>query len=200
MTDIRKRWDRNARWFDWMTALQERAAYVRKTKREMLGDLQGIVLELGAGTGNNFQYYGPSARVIAIDISGEMLKRARKKADEAEARIALIQADIEHLPFRKVSLDTLVATCVFCSVPDPVAGFSEARRLLRPSGRFLLFEHVISKNPVLALFMNLMNPMARLLGPEINRDTASNMIRAGWKILREKNIRFDIFKRFDAGA
>lgn len=199
MTDVRKRWDRNARWFDWMTAMQERAPYVRETKHEMLGSLAGTVLEVGAGTGNNFPFYGPEARVIAVDISRGMLGRARIKAADSRARVALIQADIGRLPFRDAAFATVVSTCVFCSVPEPVAALSEVGRILKPAGRFLLFEHVISRNPVLAFFMHLMNPMARLLGPEINRDTAANLLQAGFRILAEKNVRFDIFKRFDAG-
>ena len=198
MRDARKRWDRNARWFDWMTALQERAAYVRETKREMLGGLSGRILELGAGTGNNFKFYAPEARVIAVDLSGEMLSRARIKGAGSSAKISLIQADIECLPFADATFDTVVSTCVFCSVSDPVSGLSETRRVLASKGLFHLFEHVLSKNPVLAFFMNLMNPMARLIGPEINRDTASHLKRVGLNIFHEKNVRYDIFKRFDA--
>jgi ubiquinone/menaquinone biosynthesis C-methylase UbiE len=148
------------------------------------------------GTGKNFPYYPPGREVTAIDLSEGMLSRARKKlAHYPSARINLKTMDVQKLDLEESSFDTAVATFVFCSVPDPVLGLREVRRVLKPEGKLLLLEHVLSERPVLRFLMKLMNPiMVRITGANIDRVTVRNIEKAGFRIEEEKNLWLDIVK------
>jgi ubiquinone/menaquinone biosynthesis C-methylase UbiE len=154
------------------------------------------MLEVGVGTGKNFPYYPPGQEVTAIDLSEGMLSRARKKlANSPAARINLKTMDVQKLDMEAGSFDTAVATFVFCSVPNPVLGLREVRRVLKPSGKLVLLEHVLSERPVLRFLMKLMNPISvRIIGTNIDRDTVSNIQKAGFRIEEEKNLWLDIVK------
>jgi len=91
-----------------------------------------------------------------------------------------------------------VASFVFCSVPDPIRGLREVGRVCKPGGSVHLLEHVISARPVLARLMNLANPLARLIGDNINRRTVDNVARSGLKVDRVTDLAADIFKLIEA--
>src|SRR3954453_5319496 len=81
--------------------------------RELPSDSR--ILEVGAGTGLNFRYYSTDGRGVATDLSREMIKCARHKA-ERPAGVALVQCRAEQLPFADAVFDAAFATLVFCSV------------------------------------------------------------------------------------
>jgi len=108
--------------------------------------------------------------------------------------------DAQALAIADASFDVVVTTCVFCSVPDPVLGLREVRRVLRPGGRILLLEHVRSRLPLLGRCMDWLNPISvRLQGANINRDTVGNVQRAGLHIGQVDNLLLDIFKLVEGG-
>jgi ubiquinone/menaquinone biosynthesis C-methylase UbiE len=90
-----------------------------------------------------------------------MLARAAARARSLRADLALVRGDVERLPFPDDSFDAVVATCVFCSVADPVAGLRELTRVVRDDGQILLVEHVRPRNPVLGLLADLVTPLTR---------------------------------------
>lgn len=195
-----KTWNRNALFYDLMTCLFERWGSSPRIKKAMVSQVKGQVLEVGIGTGNSIRYYPSGLNIAAIDISSKMLARAQKKGAAYPGTLRLELMDVEKLGFRDNSFDTVVATCVFCSVPDPVAGLKEVARVLKPGGRLLMFEHVLSKNKVVAWIMNAINPLfSWLFGPNINRDAAKNVSRAGLQLLKDEAVMAgDIFRRIDA--
>ncbi len=157
------------------------------------------VLEIGVGTGNGFSHYGPGLRITGLDLSERMVKRAEKKAAKLGLDIRLLQADAQALPFEDASFDTVIATCVFCSVPDPVKGLREIRRVLVPGGQLLLLEHVLSHKKFLRRMMNMMNPMTvRMMGANINRETVGNIKAAEFEDVRDENLFLDVVKRIEA--
>jgi ubiquinone/menaquinone biosynthesis C-methylase UbiE len=94
--------------------------------------------------------------------------------------VDLVLADAQHLPFPDSAFDAAADTFVFCSVPDPIAGLQEMRRVVRDGGRIHLLEHVRAANPVFGRLMDLANPIAvRMSGANINRDTVSIVAKAG---------------------
>lgn len=192
-------WDRNSALYDMFTFMEVRGKNA-KVQAEMLKETRGRILEVGIGTGHSIEFFPEGSEVVGIDISEKMLRKAKAKTEAQKARPALLNMDAEKMGFKDNSFDTVVSTCVFCSVPDPVKGLSEIKRVLKPDGRLLMYEHMISRNPLLALMLNAMNPfVSRIVGPNVNRDTVGNVIKAGLKVTRERNVRFfDIFRRIDA--
>jgi ubiquinone/menaquinone biosynthesis C-methylase UbiE len=150
-------------------------------------------LEVGVGTGKNLPYYPEDVSVTAIDFSPRMLDRARAAARRRGMPIDFQEMDVQHLDLPDQSFDTLFATFVFCSVPDPVSGLAELRRVCKPGGRLLLLEHMRPGNFWLGLLFDALNPlMVRMTGANINRRTISNIEKAGWKIEIAQRLSLDI--------
>lgn len=196
----RARYDRNARFYDLMESGLERkfAAW----RADLWRRVRGVrVLEVGVGTGKNIPYYPKDAGVTAIDLSPRMLEHARERAEREGVAVDLIEADAQALPFPDASFDAAVATFVFCSVPDPVLGLGELRRVLVPGGQLLLLEHVLSGKPALRPVMRLLNPLTvRASGANIDRETVENVRRAGFAEPRVEDLWFDVVKLIESQA
>ncbi|PKB78731.1 MAG: hypothetical protein BZY88_17005 [SAR202 cluster bacterium Io17-Chloro-G9] len=169
--------------YDRISAANERR-WMGGARRRLLDGLEGKVLEIGAGTGANFQYYPPAALVTAIEPSPNFSKRARSKIAGAEAVVGLKRADARDMPFEDDSFDAAVATLVFCTIPDPMAALAEVRRVTKPGAPVLLIEHVRSPYPVKRLILNAWAPIHKTLfvGCHLNRDTEANVTNAGFQI------------------
>jgi ubiquinone/menaquinone biosynthesis C-methylase UbiE len=179
---VARTYDRVARVYDWYEAPMDRLGGADR-RRRVMGRARGRVLEVGIGTGLNLPHYPASVDLVGIDISGRMLERARRRAQGLGLRVRLEQADVEALPFADGSFDTVVASCVFCSVADPIQGLREVRRVLKPDGEVLLLEHVRPESPFFGLLFDLLSPVTRrLMGPELNRRTEANVEAAGLTI------------------
>jgi ubiquinone/menaquinone biosynthesis C-methylase UbiE len=175
---IKRRYNRTATFYDLMDCMISPAL-----KKKVIGRVRGDVLEVGVGTGANLPFYPPGCRVTGIDFSPAMLARAKKKAEAMHLPVTLLEMDVENLRFPDRSFDTVVATCVFCSVPDPVRGLAEIGRVCKADGQIILLEHVRSANPVIGKIMDILNPLSvNLIGSNINRDTLANIEKAGLEI------------------
>lgn len=176
-------YDRVAPIYDLYSGPMEWMGGARRRGR-LLGKAEGKVIEAGVGTGLNLEHYPPGVHITGIDISPRMLARARPRAEDADADVVLDVADIEHLPYDNDRFDTATATCVFCSVADPVQGLRELARVTKPDGRVLLLEHVRPRNRLLGVLADLISPLTRrLFGPEVNRQTERNVEAAGLEIV-----------------
>ena len=199
-TDLtRRRYDRVAPLYDLVEAMMERIAFSR-WRPLLWSRVQGPrVLEVGVGTGKNFPYYPAHCQVTAIDLSPNMLARARRRAETMSLSIDLQVMDVQALSFPDSIFDTVVSSFVFCSVPDPVRGLREVRRVCRPGGQVLLLEHVLSQKPWMRVMMRLFNPLVvRIVGANIDRDTVGNVERAGLKIVSVADLSGDIVKLIEA--
>ncbi len=196
---IKKRYNRVAPVYDFMVSLVERSHHSQW--REMLwSKVEGSkILEVGVGTGKNFPYYPEDAEITAIDFSDKMLSRAREKAGKQGVNVRLQQMDAQNLEFEDDTFDTVVASCVFCSVPDPIRGLKEVARVCKPGGKVIPLEHVLSANRILAWLMNLANPVVvRIVGANINRHTVENVTRSGLRVEQVTDLAAGIFKLIEA--
>lgn len=180
---VTARYDRIARFYDLFDKPMDLLGVGRRRKR-LLSHAEGNTLEVGVGTGRNLGLYPDGVELTGIDVSANMMARARGVAERLDRPVGLDVADVQDLPYEDASFDTVTATCVFCSVADPVAGLREVARVVRPEGQVLLLEHVRPRNAVLGWLADRIAPVvARLMGPEINRRTEDNVAAAGLDIV-----------------
>ncbi len=192
---IKKRYDRISKVYDWLEQPMEWMMF-EKWRQEVSESLKGKVLEIGVGTGKNIPYYPEGAEVTAIDFSGKMLARAKKKAEKTGKTVELLHMDAQDMDFADNTFDVVFTTCVFCSVPDPVQGLKEIRRVLKPGGEAIMIEHVRSEKKILGKLMDLLNPIPRTIyGANINRRTVENVKKAGFTDVQVKNLTGDIVKK-----
>ncbi len=196
MSDHISKWDNASKCFDIMNMGLERryGGY----KRELFSKCRGKVMLVAAGTGLDFQYFPEGLDITAIDFSPKMVEKAREKIGDYNGKLEVVEADVMKLEFQDDSFDTVATSCTFCSVPDPVKGLKEIRRVLKPDGKLLMFEHVRAGNILLGAMMDVVAPLFRKFGPSINRQTGGNVKKAGFRITREFNIYLDMVKLFEA--
>lgn len=177
-------YDRVSRVYDLYDAPMDLMGGARR-RRRVLASASGDVLEIGIGTARNLEHYGTGVRVTGVDVSAGMLARAARRRASVSFPVSLVHGDAQRLPFPSASFDAVTATCVFCSVADPIAGLREAARVVRGDGRVLLLEHVRPRNRVLGWLFDRLSPLTRrLFGPEINRRTEDNVAAAGLRIVQ----------------
>jgi ubiquinone/menaquinone biosynthesis C-methylase UbiE len=192
---IRSRYDRISPYYDRMEAILERIAFAR-WRKQAFDSLHGEkILEVGVGTGKNLDFYPAGKEITAIDFGSRMLSKARNRAARKGLNVDLWEMDVQDLRFEDQIFDTIIATFVFCSVPDPIRGLREIKRVCKKDGRIILLEHVRPGGALGGRIFDLLNPFTvKAMGVNINRDTVANIRRAGLKIVKEKNLFRDIVK------
>src|SRR5690625_925499 len=188
---IKKRYDRISSLFNVMDQMI-RASW----RKDLLDNLQGNILEVGVGTGANLTYYPSKTHVTGIDFSTQMLAKAYDKIDKTKASVVLMEMDAQQMDFPDNTFDVVVSTCVFCSVPDPVKGFQEVRRVVKPEGKIVMLEHMRSNNIVVGKMLDLINPLTvRIVGANVNRKTIENIEKAGLKIEQQDYLMTSIMRK-----
>lgn len=191
---IKERYNRIAGLYDILEAPMEHM--FSNWRGKLLGEVTGKTLEVGIGTGKNIAHYPAGIELTGIDFSKKMLDRARKKA-ENHPTVSLFVMDAQNMSFEDSSFDTVVTSCVFCSVPDPVQGLKEIKRVCKAGGKILMLEHVRSHKKVVGKIMDGLNfiPL-HLYGANINRETYQNLLNAGFKPdhIEVENLWLDIVK------
>jgi ubiquinone/menaquinone biosynthesis C-methylase UbiE len=154
-------------------------------RREIVGQAHGIVLEVGAGGGQNFPFYDPArvVRVEAVEPDEAMLAEARRRLEAALVPITLTRDPVESLQFPDAQFDTVVVTLVLCSVQDPERGLREIWRVLKPGGTLLMLEHVRAQARMVAWLQDVLVPVTtRCMGHDHwNRDTLQTVLHTGFQ-------------------
>lgn len=154
-------------------------------RESLLATAAGDVLEIGAGTGVNLQYYGEGVRTLTLtEPEQPMVRRLRKRMGELRPGAKLLCAPAEDLPFNDDTFDTVVATLVLCTVEDQHRTLRELSRVLRPGGRLLFIEHVRSDDRKVARLQDRMKPInVRIAhGCHPNRATLDGIRAAGFDV------------------
>ena len=175
-----------ARLFDRMAAKTEDQG-AAEHRDELLSELAGRVIEVGAGNGLNFSHYPATvSEVVAVEPEDYLRARAERVAEEAPVPVRVVDGLAERLPAEDASFDAAVASLVLCSVPDQAEALREIRRVLRPSGTLRFYEHVLADERGLARLQNAVAWFWPLVGGGChpNRDTVAAIEHSGFEIER----------------
>lgn len=162
-----------------MRALEKR--WLGEHRTALLHDLEGDVLEIGAGTGANLPHYHKASRVVAAEPDPAMRQRLASRVDQASVPVEIRKGGAEPLPDPDDTFDAVVYTLVLCTVPDLDRALAETARVLKSSGRLVVLEHVRGSGR-LAIWQDRLDPLwSRLAaGCHPNRDIRAAVERAGF--------------------
>lgn len=177
-----------ARIYDRFMAATEQACLAR-WRGELLADLRGEVLEVGAGTGANLPYYSAAVENLVLSEPEPAMRKQleQKLASQAHAaqQVEIAAALSHQLPYEAGRFDAVVCTLVLCSVPDVAASLAEVRRVLKPGGKFVFIEHVRDEQRAgRRLLQHAVQPAWRLIagGCHLTRRTEQLIEGAGFEI------------------
>lgn len=193
------RYQRIAPYYDWLDLPFELARY-RGLRPELFRGLSGRVLDAGVGTGRNFPYYPPGARVLGVDNSKAMLARAERRRRGCASDVELREMDVTRLDLPDASFDAAVATFLFCVLPESeqVAALRELRRVVRPGGLVRLLEYVRPRGAVRRFVAGLWAPwMEWAYGAGFDRRTEAHIPEAGLDIVGSRYVVDDLIKLFE---
>ncbi len=143
----------------------------------------GSVLEIGIGSGLNFPFYPPAVeRIIGLDPSRTLLRRAGGRSSGLSQPIHLIQGSAEAIPLRSETVDTVVMTWVLCGIPEPRRALGEMRRVLRPTGQLLFVEHGLAPEPQVARWQHRLDPLWTRVSCHLDRPMDALIAEAGFAI------------------
>ncbi len=135
---------------------------------------EGVVVEIGIGSGHNLPLYDPSrvTAVIGVDPDPVFTSLGASRIAEAQFPVEILTESAEAVSLDTVFADTVVTTYAFCTIPNAAEAMMEVRRILKPSGRLLFCEHGRSDSPRTAALQDRLNPWWKPLagGCNINRN------------------------------
>jgi ubiquinone/menaquinone biosynthesis C-methylase UbiE len=183
-------------WMSWlMSALYDRfmrqseAACLERWRADLLHDLGGRVLEIGAGTGATLAHY-PAAvtRLVLCEPDAHMRRKLQARcAGLHPGRAEIADCPAQALRWPEDTFDAVVSSLVLCSVPDQDAALAEIRRVLKPGGRLVFLEHVAAEtNPPRLKWQKRIEPVWKHLmdNCHLTRRTEAAITAAGFRIER----------------
>ena len=173
------------KWYDRFMYPLEKGSF-KQIRNDLINKASGQVLELGAGTGINFPLYKNVKSVTAIEPNPFMIEQSLVNQKKAIVPIRVIQSSAEELPFETNSFDTVIATLVFCTIPNVEDALNEMHRICKPNGKILLFEHVKMDQPILAKMQMYLTPFWKKVcdGCCLDRETVGVLESKGFKIIK----------------
>lgn len=186
--DLARLFDRQAKRYDLRGQKDERRVTpLVRIRKMLLAKASGRVLEAAVGAGANFPHYPALVHVTAVDISPEMVARARQAAERHRVTAEFYVEDLERMEFPEDAFDTVVSTLSLCGYADPVDMLRKFRRWCRPQGRILLLEHGAASFAPLRLLQHGIDPLqVRKVGCHADRDILAIARAADLRMLREE--------------
>ena len=181
-----------------MSSIEESHLDARRSR--LLSGLSGKVLEVGVGTGANFQHYNEDIELIGIEPSPYMIPRAKKKKEVLlfPSRITLLEIGCGYPEMEKLieqaSLDAVVCTLVLCTIPDPSKALEKFNIWLKPGGKLVILEHIRSHHHARGKLQDMLNPVWKRVadGCNLNRPTDQLLTDSGFQLIREERFKIGI--------
>jgi ubiquinone/menaquinone biosynthesis C-methylase UbiE len=143
---------------------------VMKQRQKVVPHAEGKVLEVGIGSGLNFNYYNPDKVdvVLGLDPSEYMWKLVSEKAYSMAFPIDFIHAEASNIPLEDNEIDTILITYTMCSLKHIDRCMEEMKRVLSHSGKFIFCEHGIAPDKNVFKTQRMINPVWKALGGGCN--------------------------------
>ncbi len=187
---------RIARLYDLLDLPFEYARY-RPIRNILFEGVSGVILDAGVGTGRNMPFYPPAGEVVGIDISPQMLARARKRRTSLDITAELREMDVMATDFPGRHFDYVIATFLFCVLDDEdqLPALRELGRICKTDGEIRIIEYTYSRDPLKRFLMRLWAPWVRLIyGATFDRHTERYVEAAGLQLVKEHFVLQDIIK------
>ena len=163
-------------------ATQLRAAWVPRAR--------GEVLEIGIGSGLNLPFYSSDVQCVhGVDPSAELQQIARRRAADQHVPVDfLLQSAEESLPPSEESIDTVVTTCTFCSIPNPPRALEHMKKALKKGGHLIFVEHGRAPDARVRAWQDWLTPLWKRIagGCHLNRKVDELIVAAGFQIVELK--------------
>lgn len=192
--ELRSTYDRLAPWYDALERIPEILLGTGRLRDLLAEPAEGRVLEVAVGTGRNLSRYPRECRIVGVDLSTGMLRRARDKPASGR-RLGLLAMDAQALAFPDDSFDTVVDSLALCTYPDPVKALREMARVCRPDGRMLLLEHGRSDRGWLGRWQDRHEGfLAERVGCHWNRRPGRLVEAAGLDVVDDRRTLLGVFR------
>jgi ubiquinone/menaquinone biosynthesis C-methylase UbiE len=159
---------------------------IMKQRAKVVPRAEGRVLELGVGLGRNLAFYDPEkvSELVGVDPAPELRDLALAAPRDPRLSVRIEAGSAEALPFDDKSFDSVVCTFTLCSVCGPPQALAEARRVLKPGGRFLFCEHGLAPDADVAKWQRRVEPVWKRIagGCHLTRPVASAIAGAGFAL------------------
>lgn len=161
-------------------------------KQDLLRDVQGKVVEIGPGTGNNLRWLSSqNISWTGIEPNSYFHPYIQKNAAFHGISFSILDKEADNTGLPDNQADIVISTLVFCSVKDPVKVIREVKRILKPGGRFIFIEHVAAPpGSWCRKAQQFLNPLNKWLadGCNCNRETGMIISQAGFSLLDFKDL------------
>lgn len=159
---------------------------IEEIRRRIIPMAEGDVLEIGVGPGENFAHYDPTRinKIYGLEPNPGMLRRAEEQRRRTQLNIKFLDAPGERIPLADASVDTVVSTFTLCTIPGVVQALQGMRRVLRPGGRLVFFEHGLSPDSPVQKWQRRSELLFRWAfeGCHVTRDVPCLMGQSGFAI------------------
>jgi ubiquinone/menaquinone biosynthesis C-methylase UbiE len=195
---LRRYWDKHAPRYDRQMQFFDRKLF-GDTRAWVCQQATGETLEVGIGTGLNLDRYPDDVSLTGVDLSPAMLDQARDRARRLGRDVDLRVGDAQALAFPDHSFDTVVCTFSLCAIPDDRRAIAEMRRVLRPGGRLLLADHIVSSAPWARAIQWLLDLITvPLQGEHFRRRPLREVGVQGFQIERQERFKLGLVERLVA--
>jgi SAM-dependent methyltransferase len=155
-------------------------------RKRILPLAEGVVLEIGVGPGVNFPLYDPAkvVKVYALEPNPGMVGRADEQRRRTSLEVEFIDLPGERIPLSEGTVDTVVSTFTLCTIPGVLDALQGLRRVLKPNGRFIFFEHGLAPDVPVQRWQRRTEPLFRWAfeGCHVTRDIPALIAQAGLNI------------------
>jgi SAM-dependent methyltransferase len=176
----------NERVYPWLVGALGDPKPIQEIRQRVIPPAQGTVLEIGVGPGVNFVHYDPMKvnKIYALEPNRGMLRLAQQHRRQTKLNIEFLDLPGERIPLEDASVDTVVSTFTLCTIPGVVQAIRGIARVLRPSGKFIFFEHGLAPEPATQRWQRLSEPIPHWLfeGCHVTRDIPSLISQGGFHI------------------